>query len=294
MQYRLYNHIVDSNISLERFGLNAIEKNSLSGFIKIDFIKINDVPGEFVNHQTYSDKSYGYYYVENIALFEVFSGNKIVVNCLGKVDDDLVHTLLNYPFAILFNQRRKFVIHASSVFFNNKVFCFCGKTQSGKSSLASYLIKNGGYLISEDTCVFDYKDGIFSLLPSYNFIKISDDINAYKNSPFLNPINFFKKSTNRKGYVLKSDKFYSKPAIVDYFIYLHWSNEHSVIKKLNIKNSIERLFSNEFISYSPENAAFKFKSVLKLASQADHFLYSRKKELNTLDNFFNIFVKKSL
>ena len=33
------------------------------------------------------------------------AGKKIVINYLDKIDDDLIHTLLNYPFAILFNQR---------------------------------------------------------------------------------------------------------------------------------------------------------------------------------------------
>ena len=85
---------------------------------------------------------------ENIALFEVFDGKKIVINYFNAIDDDLIHSLLNFPFAILFNQRNKYVIHASSVLLNEKVFCFCGKSQSGKSSLASYLIKMGGSLIS--------------------------------------------------------------------------------------------------------------------------------------------------
>ena len=71
---------------------------------------------------------------------------KIVANYFNDIDDDLIHTLLNYPFAILFNQRKKYVIHASSIKYKNKVFCFCGKSQSGKSSLASHLIKRGGSL----------------------------------------------------------------------------------------------------------------------------------------------------
>ena len=138
-----------------------------------------------------------------ILLYLKYIQKKIVIKYFNEIDDDLIHSLLNYPFAILFSQRNNYVIHASSVLFKNKVFCFCGKSQAGKSSLASYLIKLGGSLISEDTCVFDYRDNKLLLLPSYNFIKISDEVNEYQNKTFKDPIKFFKKSTDRKGYLLR-------------------------------------------------------------------------------------------
>ena len=91
--------------------------------------------------------------------------------------------------------------------FKNKVFCFCGESQAGKSSLASYLIKLGGSLISEDTCVFDYRDNKLLLLPSYNFIKISDEINEYQNKTFKDPIKFLKNLPIEKGICLTMKDF---------------------------------------------------------------------------------------
>ena len=275
---------------LDSFGISISNKTSPSIDLKFQHHSA-DESKNYLNHQTNTSKDYGYYYVENIALFEVFNGKKIVINYFNTIDDDLIHSLLNFPFAILFNQRNKYVIHASSVLFNEKVFCFCGKSQSGKSSLASYLIKMGGSLISEDTCVFEYKDDNLLLLPSYNFLKISDEVNNYKNISFKDPVIFLKKATDRKGYILDKQRFLSEPIKVSYFIYLQWSQEHSNIEQLNNERSLEMLLSNEFISYNKENAPLRFRAASSLVSNSKHFLYSREKELYTLDNFVNIFLK---
>ena len=293
MIYHLYCEDVSSDIPLDRFGIPP--SKSTSSTTEILFIHHHeDESKNYLNHQTKSNKDYGYYFIEDIALFEVYSGKKIVIKYFNEIDDDLIHSLLNYPFAILFSQRNNYVIHASSVLFKNKVFCFCGKSQAGKSSLASYLIKLGGSLISEDTCVFDYRDNKLLLLPSYNFIKISDEINEYQNKTFKDPIKFFKKSTDRKGYLLDNERFYKKPIAVNFFIYLQWSENQSNIEQLNNENSLKKLLSNEFISYSKENALYKFKAASKLTEETNHFLYTRKKKLHTLKDFTKIFEKKFL
>jgi hypothetical protein len=225
-------------------------------------------------------------------MFEIFSGKKIVVNYFDEIDHDLIHTLLNFPFAILFNQRKKYVLHAASVIFQDKVFCFCGQTQSGKSSIASFLINAGGSLLSEDTCVFDYIDNRLSLLPSYNFLKLSDEVGEYTNTVSVNPINFLKKLTDRKGYILDRERFSTEARPVDYFIYLQWSKGSSNLEALNNETAIEKLLSNEFISYSEETALQRFKDASTLVAEADHYLYTREKKLTTLDDFLKIINKK--
>ena len=292
MFYNLYCHSVKTNIPLDGLGLKQTQKQA-SIPIYLEFIN-HDPDGydEYLNHQTQVDNDYGYYFIENIAFFEIFSGERIKINYFNKIDDDLLHSLLNYPFAILFNQRSKFVIHASSVVFKDKVFCFCGKTQSGKSSLASHLIKEGGSLISEDTCVFDFEDSIPKILPSYNFIKISDEVNEYKDFPFFNPILFQNKSSDRKGYILDSHKFYSKRANVDYFVYLEWSEEESDLSKLDNTSSLKMLLSNEFTSFSKNDASLRFRLATQLVNQCVHLSFKRKKQLETLDHFIKIFLKE--
>ena len=143
LYYKLYCQTVVSDVNLHRFGVKQLTSPISSDLINLEFILStrNDYI-KYTNHQTYSEAGYGYYFIENIAFFEIIEGKKIVVNYFNEIDDDLIHTLLNYPFAILFNQRKKYVIHASSVIYENKVFCFVGNLNP-KSSLASHLIERG-------------------------------------------------------------------------------------------------------------------------------------------------------
>ena len=157
--------------------------------------------------------------------------------------------------------------------------------------MASHIIKIGGLLISEDTCVFDLSKDNPILLSSYNFLKISDEVNEYNDTYLSNPIKFLKKSTNRSGYILDDDMFYSKSIKVDYFIYLDWHEETPNLKKLNNEDSLKMLLANDFIPYSKENALFKFEAASILVNNTDHFLYQRRKELETLDNFVDILLK---
>lgn len=289
MYYSLYNLSVESQVNLSNFGVKALANPNTDSSVILYFIKDKNIQSlKYINHQTSHNDSYSYYYVEDIALYEVYDGKRIVIRYANEIDNDLMHTLLNYPFAILFKQRNQYVIHASAVLYNEKVFCFCGQTQSGKSSIASQLIKNGGKLISEDTCVFNYKNEELFLIPSYNFLKISDAVNEYDNDTFSNPIKFKKKSLDRHGYVLDSNKFYSKPKKVDYFIYLEWTEKDESLDQLNLRDSLEMLLSNEFISFCNKSAANDFKSALLLVDKCKHYKYTRKKELKSLKNFIKI------
>jgi len=292
--YSLYSQTVDSDIPLESFGISPLKKFATST-IKLEFISYDALDNKisnYQNHQIHSSESYGYYYVADLAIFEIFTGSKIIIKYFDNIDDDLIHTLLNYPFAILFNQRKKYVIHASSVIYKDKVFCFCGKSLAGKSSIAAYLINAGGFLLSEDTCVFDYINDELSLLPSYNFLKLSDQLSDYSNISSAEPIKFFKKLTDRKGHILDSKRFSSEPRAVDHFFYLQWSEGLSNLEQLNSEDSLTKLLSHEFISYSKEFALERFKAASTLVSEADHYLYSREKKLHTLDNFVEIIDQK--
>ena len=128
----------------------------------------------------------------------------------------------------------------------------------------------------------------YRLLPSYNFLKLSDQLSDYTNIRSADPIKFFKKLTDRKGHILDSKRFSSQPRPVDYFFYLQWSEGPSNLKQLNNEDSLTRLLSHEFISYSKETALSRFKAVTTLASKANHYLHSREKKLHTLDNFVEI------
>lgn len=119
-----------------------------------------------------------------------------------------------------------------------------------------------------------------------------DQLSDYTNIRSPDPIKFFKKLTDRKGHILDSKRFSSQPRPVDHFIYLQWSEGSSNLEQLNNEDSLTKLLSHEFISYSKETALSRFKAVTILASKANHYLYSREKKFYTLDSFLEIINKK--
>tara|TARA_B100000212_G_scaffold17551_1_gene11928 strand:- start:266 stop:538 length:273 start_codon:yes stop_codon:yes gene_type:complete len=88
--YSLYCEDVSSDVPLDSFGISISKKTSPSIDLKFQHHSA-DVSKNYLNHQTNTNKDYGYYYVENIALFEVFNGKKIVINYFNTIDDDLIH-----------------------------------------------------------------------------------------------------------------------------------------------------------------------------------------------------------
>ena len=92
----------------------------------------------------------------------------------------------------------------------------------------------------------------------------------------------------------ESKRFNSEPRPVDYFIYLRWSETHSNLKELDNESALKNILQNEFISYSKESSHIMFKAAISLINQAKHYLYSREKKLESLDEFLDIANEKLL
>ena len=88
-------------------------------------------------------------------------------------------------------QRGLFLLHASALQFEDRVFIFPGQSLSGKSTILAYLIQKGAKLITEDTAVIKLANGEAKIMPSYPMIKISNEANRAINfsnnsgTPFL-------------------------------------------------------------------------------------------------------------
>ena len=165
--YRLYDQVLESSIDFTDFNLKecnekptiklVVKNNSFHRSKKKSIYRISDQEG--------------YYYKKNVGLFNVKNGNEIIFNPEKKIDNHIFcESFLNFPMALCMSQQGKFVLHASSVKFNNKVFLFCGKSHAGKSSTAAYLCRNGADFISEDISVLNQKNTDCFALYSHNKI----------------------------------------------------------------------------------------------------------------------------
>ena len=135
---------MDSDIDLSTVGIDryfgsgkatiSIELTNSPRFKQLDLDSSED-------NQSSVDSSYGYYFRKDVAFFEFFSGQKLLVSdLLVPANADFVRVLLNYPLAAVFFQQGLFLLHASAVLYNEKTFVFPGRTQSGKSTIAAFLV----------------------------------------------------------------------------------------------------------------------------------------------------------
>ena len=81
--------------------------------------------------------------------------------------------IASQPFAYLFYQRGKLVLHGSAIEINGRAFLFIGISNSGKSFFASSFLDKSK-LITEDICVIDIIDDSFYIRPSIPVIKLDN------------------------------------------------------------------------------------------------------------------------
>ena len=105
MLYRLYNQVLETEFDLSLLGIKhySCSDQNLNPSIRITRVKTDSFSTSYKNNQTSVNRTYGFYYRENIGLRIISGKNKsFPIN-----DDfaDFVRILLNYPMACLLYQK---------------------------------------------------------------------------------------------------------------------------------------------------------------------------------------------
>ena len=247
--YQAYGLLIKSDFDLSLVGLRPLKLNrSSSAMLRIkkeEGLRVKN--REYLDDETSVSKSFGYYFKKGIGLFEFILGKQITV--FPDADEpsvDFIRTLLNYPVACILYQRGFFSLHASAVHFGGKVYIFPGKSMSGKSSIAAYIIKNGGKLITEDTAVIDVHNGRIKVRSSYPFIKLSSEANNELSFSSDSGLQLPCDKNSRLGYLLKKTNFQTDSVYVDYCIFLEFSDVTCIdsIKSVELSQNLLRASLN--------------------------------------------------
>lgn len=89
-------------------------------------------------------------------------GDKSVMQCerFEGVPDQMIRSFfLGNCIAIILTQRKKLVLHGSSILIGDKTVLVCGDSGTGKSTTSMELIRRGGRLMSDDISVLDVNSG---------------------------------------------------------------------------------------------------------------------------------------
>jgi len=285
--YRIYNQIISSEFDLSSLGIIELKTSDTKTLPSIIISKSTAAvsKNKFKDNQTAVDEEYGYYFKKNSALFEFYKGYEIKVSMLTTNHDaDFIRILLNYPMACILYQQGFFLLHASSVQFRNKVYLFVGSTLSGKSTIAAYLTKNGGSLISEDTAVIKLTNKEALIYPSYPLIKISEEANKFINLNDTQGIIFPSDRNSRRGYLLSKREFIQSSLKIDTCIFPKWSEKENLILKSSFSSSLKELLNASLSIYPLDTEKEKelFIETTKFLRRVKAKIYIRKKSFSSL------------
>ena len=250
--YLAYNRLLRSDFDLSPVGLYPVKQK-----LPLDkqLLRISNAgrlgnDHEYLNNQTMVNSPYGYYYKQNIGLFEFISGDEIRVFIdYLEFDADFVRTLLNYPISCAFYQKNIFSLHASAVAFQGKVIIFPGSALTGKSTIAAYFLKNGGQLVTEDTAVIKIVNNKAYVRSSYPFLKLSESANTELSFSSSRGITLQTDRNQRRGFLLNEKSFSGKLVLVDYCVFLEYGEQESV-EPIKLSEATLKLLSSSLNIYS--------------------------------------------
>lgn len=128
--------------------------------------------------------------------------------------------LLGNCIAIIMTQRKKIVLHGSTVAMGDKTVLVCGDSGTGKSTTAMALIGKGGMLLADDISVLDVEsDGMVYSYPGFPEQKLCRDA-AVDNGFDLDELTYIDENRDKFS-VDRRDIFLTEKRKVDAMISLH-------------------------------------------------------------------------
>ena len=155
---------------------------------------------------------------------------------------------------------------------------FCGQSNSGKSTLASYGLKIGAEIYTEDICILDSENYV---QPNCNFLKLSKEAIEIAQ---ISDNNFIEISRKRHCYGIKNTlKLNSK---VDYCFFLNWADELK-IERISFEKSLHNIYKFAYISDSKKDSAKVFNFLSEVRSLNLYVPKNIKKINEVYEEIFN-------
>ena len=204
---------------------------------------------------------------------------------------DLGFKMLTHPIALGLYSKKDLVLHGSAVSINGRAFLFLGPSGSGKSFLASRLLKKGN-LISEDVLRITFRNNKSYVYPSIPVIKLAKKDANIKHILQDSAFDISNDARNRNGYI--TDKFDkdNKPCPIE-GCFILYEKEIDNIRKINDIDAFKNLLFNSFSPLPRNSCAVSEKIVLdnisKFIISTEIFSYERRLNgnISILENHIN-------
>jgi ABC-type dipeptide/oligopeptide/nickel transport system ATPase component len=135
------------------------------------------------------------------------------------VDESIVRSFfMGNCIAVVMTQRKKLVLHGSSLLIGDRTVLVCGGSGSGKSTTSMAIIDNGAKLMADDISVIDIDpaDGIAYAYPAFPEQKLCRDAAVIKGLD-LDKLTYINEDSDKYSY-LRNDIFVNERRKVDTLI----------------------------------------------------------------------------
>ncbi len=143
------------------------------------------------------------------------------------VPDSVIRSfMLGNCIAVIMTQRKKLVLHGSSIVMGDTTALICGDSGTGKSTLSMALLDNGGRLMADDISVLDVIDDLVFSFPGFPEQKLCRDA-ALDNGFDLNELTYIDEDRDKFS-VDRSEIFINERHKVDVLFSLHLVSDKHV------------------------------------------------------------------
>ncbi|MGD6815534.1 aldolase [Metabacillus sp. 84] len=109
-----------------------------------------------------------YFKIPDLAIFGILNGHEIQYSPIRETDFDMIRLfVLGTCMGVILMQKKILPLHGSAIEIEGKAYCIVGESGAGKSTLASYFLKSGYKLLSDDVIPITMQNGYPYVTPSY-------------------------------------------------------------------------------------------------------------------------------
>lgn len=285
--YRIFNTILESDIKIEILDSCVIANETIQFQIKKNdslsnrLHKFKETKNSYYNTNLRNSEIY----IQDIALFNISNNGFSIDYILEKTSEmpSFFSKLLNHVIPYALYMQKRFVLHASGVTCNDFGVVFLGVSGAGKSSLAASLKEMS--FMCEDSALIDNIDNELFLTPSFDLVKLSDEIYESLKFNYTKIANVKADKLNRNLY--KVNNFLNKGVKLKRCYILEWGQSFK-IEKIKNREIFGYLYSSVFgphpLNSCKESEIFIYKKITEILNKIEFYKIYRNKNRLFSDN----------
>jgi hypothetical protein len=232
--YSLYGLVVESNTEFPQLlELKRDNEETVPADIRIEITEESTLREKYAGHL---EKGAVHHFTENGVWFHNQAGDFLIETVDGQTlmlcekfaDTDIGVArsfLMGNCIALAMTQRKKVVLHGSTLCFGDKTVLVCGDSGTGKSTTAMALIDEGARLMADDISVIDIDpSGVAYAYPAFPEQKLCRDA-AVSRGLDLDELRYIDEERDKFSY-LRHDIFVNEKRKVDNMISLHLASSN--------------------------------------------------------------------